>query len=127
VGFLHTHTHFCTEAEGALDVGALDFIKSHIQAWWENSDQGLPKSVMASSVYARLAVALQRANADGAIRWRYTEAGEAVYGAEYDTVYAALNSPPRDLLECDRDLRGVAVMSAAEESEGSEAVGSRFV
>jgi hypothetical protein len=109
----HEIVAFCAEAEGTLDVGALDFVKARINDWWENSDQVLPKSVMASSVYARLSVALQRANADGTIWWRYTEVGEAVYAGDFDTVHAALNSKPRDLSECDRDLREEAVAAAA--------------
>jgi hypothetical protein len=100
----HEIVAFCAEAEGTLDVGALDFVKALIQIWWDNSDKVLPKSVMASTVYARLSVALQRANADGAINWRYTEVGEEVFGRDFNTVHAALNSPPRDLSKCDRDL-----------------------
>ena len=66
----------------------------------------IPKSVMAGQVYARLSVALQRANADGVLNWRYAEVGEALFEADFDTVHAALNSSPRDLSECDADLRG---------------------
>ena len=74
-------------------------------------------------VYARLSVALQRANADGAINWRYAEVGEAVFGSDYDTVHAALNSPPRDLSQCDSDLRE----EVAVEAEGSGVGGVMFV
>jgi hypothetical protein len=116
----HEIIPFCAEAEGTLDVGALDQIKARINDWWDNSDQVLPKSVMASMVYARLSVALQRANADGALKWRYTEVGEAVYNADFDTVRAALNSPPQNLAECDRDLRDAAAEGVAGGAAGGD-------
>ena len=105
---------FCAEAEGTLDVGALNFLKKLIDEGFERSDGVVSKSVMASQVYARISVALQRANADGVLNWRYTEVGEEVLDAPHDTVAAALNNPPRDLSECDKDLwEAVPVVAAA--------------
>ena len=54
----------------------------------------------------RLSVAIQRANADGVIGWRYSEYGSALYDSNSDPVFAALSSAPIDMAECDRDLRG---------------------
>ena len=102
----HEILPFCAEGEGTLDKVAFAFIRRRIDDWFDNSDMTIPKSVMAGQVYARLSVALQRANADGVLNWRYAEVGEALFEADFDTVHAALNSSPRDLSECDADLRG---------------------
>jgi hypothetical protein len=117
----HEIIPFTAESEGALDIVAHTFTRSRIDEGYSNSDKTIPRSVMATQTYARLSVAVQRANGDGVLRWRYAEVGEAVFDAPSDTVYAALNSLPRDLSECDKDLReaAVAVAVAAEES-GSE-------
>jgi hypothetical protein len=107
----HHLVAFCGEAEGHLGKVAVSFTKQRIDWWYDSSDQTVPKSVVVSQVWARLSVALQRANGDGVLNWRYAEAGEAVFEADYDTVHAALNSLPRDLLECDRDLRDASAVA----------------
>ena len=95
----------CAEAEGTWDVFFLDFIKRRISDACENNP-ALVRSRVAAEVYERLSVAIQRANADGVIGWRYSEYGSALYDSNSDPVFAALSSAPIDMAECDRDLRG---------------------
>jgi hypothetical protein len=94
----------CAEAEGAIDVFFLDFIKRRIEDGCE-SNPALIRSRVATEVYERLSVAIQRANADGVIGWRYAEFGESLSNSDTDPVFAALNSAPINLAECDSDLR----------------------
>ena len=108
----HEIKPFCAESEGSLDTAAKGLAQAAVDTGYSNSDQSVSKAVFAGNVFSRLSVALQRANGDGVLRWRYAEVGEAAFDAPCDPVYAALNSPPRDLSECDRDLRTAA---AAEE------------
>jgi hypothetical protein len=110
----HEIMPFCVEAEGTWDFAALDFMKARITDFFDNGDQSTPKSVVADRVFSRLAVALQRANGYGVLNWRYAEAGEGIYGSDFDTVHAALNSAVVSLANCDADLREVL-----EEGEGA--------
>jgi len=106
----HTHTHF------------LDFIKLRIEEACDNNP-ALIRSRVAAEVYERLSVAIQRANADGVISWRYSEYGNAIYDTASDPVFAALNSETINLAECDRDLirkPGTAAAAAERPVEAAE-------
>jgi hypothetical protein len=103
--FTHTNTHThtlkrheivpaCAEAEKAFDFGFLRFVQHEIDMVHSNTNGVVPKSVIASGVYSRLSVALQRANADGVLNWRYTEYGEALWDGPCDRVIAALDNAP---------------------------------
>jgi hypothetical protein len=46
--------------------------------------RALTRSRIAAEVYERLSVAIQRANADGVISWRYSEYGSALHNSESD-------------------------------------------
>ena len=70
---VHEIVGFCAEAEGALDVHSLTFLKDRISTDACEYNPMLVKSAVASEVYARVSAALQRANADGVINWRYAE------------------------------------------------------
>jgi hypothetical protein len=109
----------CAEAEGAFDFGFLKFVQHEIDMGHSNTDGVVPKSVIASGVYSRLSVALQRANADGVLNWRYTEYGEALWDGPCDRVIAALDNAPQDLSECDSDLRVAAPVADAVGGENS--------
>ena len=93
----------CAEAEGTLDVFFLDFIKRRIEEACD-TNPALIRSRVAAEVYERLSVAIQRANADGVISWRYSEYGSALHDSDSDPVFAALNSATINLAECDTDL-----------------------
>lgn len=114
----------CAEAEGTLDVFFLDFIKQRIEEACDNNP-ALIRSRVAAEVYERLSVAIQRANADGVISWRYSEYGNEIYDTASDPVFAALNSETINLAECDRDLirkTGTAAAAAAEPEGPAEQV-----
>ena len=110
--YISTFTNFkeheivaaCAEAEGTLDVFLLDFIKRRIGDACDNNP-ALVRSRVATEVYERLSVAIQRANADGVIGLRFSEYGSALLNSDSDPVFAALNSAAINLAECDRDLR----------------------
>jgi hypothetical protein len=93
----------CAEAEGAMDIFFLNYIKKRIEAACD-TNPALVRSRVAAEVYERLSVSIQRAGADGVINWRYAEYGETLYDSESDPVFAALNSAPINMAECDRDL-----------------------
>jgi hypothetical protein len=110
----------CAEAEGTLDVFFLDFLKRRIDEACD-SNPALIKQRVATEVYERLSVAIQRANADGVISWRYSEFGSSLHDSDSDPVFAALNSAPINLAECDRDLRrGQGAEAVAVAEEGAE-------
>ena len=110
----------CAEAEGTLDVFFLEHMKHRIDEACA-SNPALVKSRVATEVYERLSVAIQRANADGVICWRYSEIGSAIQDSDSDPVLSALNSAPINMAECDRDLRqaGVAAEQAEVEAEAA--------
>ena len=119
----HEIMAFCAEAEGCLDTVAVKFMKRRIDDACD-SNPALIRSRVAAEVYERLSVAVQRANADGVISWRYTEYGKTLYDSDSDPVFAALNSAPINLAECDRDLRrggraGAAAVAAAAAAAGA--------
>jgi hypothetical protein len=108
----------CAEAEGTIDVFFLDFIKRRIEGACDNNP-ALTRSRVAAEVYERLSVAIQRANADGVISWRYSEYGSALHNSDSDPVFAALNSANINLAECDHDMiQGGGGMILAVDQEG---------
>ena len=121
----HEIVPICAEAEGTMDVFTLTFLKRRINDACDNNP-ALVRSTVAAEVYERMSCALQRANADGVINWRYAEYGSALYNSDADPVHAALNSPAIDLAECDSDLRkekGVAAGELAQAIGVAAAVG----
>ena len=102
----HEIVPISAEAEGTMDVFTLTFLKRRINDACDNNP-ALVRSTVAAEVYERMSCALQRANADGVINWRYAEYSSALYNSDAlaDPVHAALNSPAIDLAECDSDLR----------------------
>ena len=107
-----------------MDVFTLSFLKRRIDDACDNNP-ARNRSTVAAEVYERMPCALQRANADGVINWRYAEYGSALYNTDADPVHAALNSSAINLAECDSDLRKeavVAVVGVNFQRSGGEAV-----
>ena len=121
----HEIVGFCAEAEGALDIHSLTFLKDRITDACEYNPM-LVKSAVASEVYARVSAALQRANADGVINWCNAEFGEDIHDSDYsDPVLRAIIAPPINLKECNQDLAQVYRIVDAAEAVVAAATGSQ--
>ena len=74
-----------------------------------SESQAVPKSVLASRLYERIGVALQKGNAQGILSFRYTEI-DVPEGdnAKQDAVMGALYTGLLSLADCDADLASAA-------------------
>jgi hypothetical protein len=96
------------EAHGTLHNLFFTVLRELVDNKYSES-QAVPKSVLASRLYERIGVALQKGNAQGILSFRYTEI-DVPEGdnAKQDAVMAALYTRLLSLADCDADLASVA-------------------